>query len=204
MASSASGLSGSQAATTAVDAGIGVLNFYGNERTNNANAKQAREQMEFQKMMSDTAIQRRVEDLKSAGLNPALAYGHEASSPGGAMAQMSNSVERGTSSALRARENRAAVKQMEEAAKKTRDERGLIPIQGALMVGNQKLVAAQTEAQSASAAEARARIKQTTEATKLLEAQVPKAQAEAQFYRMLGSWAGAIPGLGAIKNLLRR
>ncbi|AZL82794.1 DNA pilot protein [Apis mellifera associated microvirus 27] len=86
----------------------GILGYYGQkeanqtnariaEETNKYNLKSAREQMEFQKHMSDTANQRAVRDLKLAGLNPLLAVPGGASTPSGAsatgqMATMENTL----------------------------------------------------------------------------------------------------------------
>lgn len=55
------------------------------------NLQSAREQMAFQERMSNSSYQRAVEDLNKAGLNQILATPNGASSPAGAMGQVSAS-----------------------------------------------------------------------------------------------------------------
>lgn len=92
-------------------AGIsGVTSALGQKSANDANIKIAREQMAFQKEMSDTTVQRRMSDLEAAGINPILAGEMSASSPAGASATMQNVAGTGISSA---RSSATATKQFQ-------------------------------------------------------------------------------------------
>lgn len=100
----------------------GAASVGGSIISNISNARQAKDQMKFQKEMSDTAHQREVRDLILAGLNPILSANNGASTPPGAQATMENVISKGVTSAME-------VRSMQLQAQKQEKEIGLLDAQ---------------------------------------------------------------------------
>lgn len=64
----------------------GLIGAFSASDTNRQSAEEAKRNRQFQREMSNTAIQRRMRDMRKAGINPILAARYDASTPGGAMA----------------------------------------------------------------------------------------------------------------------
>lgn len=77
-----------------------IFGAAGQSSANRANIAQSREQMDFQREMSNTSYQRGVKDLRKAGLNPMLAYTQGgASTPSGTKADIGNVAKAGIEAA---------------------------------------------------------------------------------------------------------
>lgn len=111
----------------------GAASLFGGRSANVASAREAQRNRDFQLMMSNTAHQREIIDLRKAGLNPILSANKGASTGSGSMAPQHDPVTPAVHSAQAGRRLAAELQLITEQTGKTAEERNNARLQGVIL-----------------------------------------------------------------------
>lgn len=164
----------------------GLLGFGGQKATNRANLQIAREQMQFQERMSNTAYQRSTKDLEAAGLNRILALGSPASTPAGARAQMENPANHLAESFRRAAHSAADLRLKNQQHNLMWSQMGQLDAQTDRETEQSRNLVKQREVIESTVNEINARIAKLDQETTNLGHSASRLGAEAAVYDMVG------------------
>ena len=128
-------------------AAIGAAgSYFGAKNQNSANSAISQKQMDFQREMSNTSYTRGMADMRSAGLNPILAYKQGgASTPTGASIPAQNELGAAVEGGLTAASTSSAVNLQKAQAKNTTANTKLLNNQSLLAASNTAKSAAETQ-----------------------------------------------------------
>lgn len=169
----------------------GLFGRSGQQDANRMNAMLAREDRAWKERMSNTAVQRRMLDMRKAGINPILAGKFDATTPAGSLATMGNpnanlaanlagSGDRAISSAIALKRNKKELELMDAQIFKTYEEGGLAYDRRAL-----------TKAMESKGLQEILNLKTGNEIQKLdaeiRRLQIPGVKAEADFWKWIAS-----------------